>query len=373
MLYILIILIFIRPFISSLSFLYIDSFYYFMLLEFFLVWFLLYGPRFKEIKIPKLPCLLFSLSIIISLIFSQDKLKSAGEIYKYICYLSIFLIAASLKYEEKIKIVNAIILASFIISLLAIYQYFFGFKHILNYTTKEKIAPFYSFVYTSQRRAFFPFVSPNALAGFLMLIIPPALLLQGRKKLAVIICLFLALLLTKSLSAFLSLFFGIIFFLYLRRGPDKAGTLPLLILGLCLIIIILVLRQTLARGDLLPSLSFERRLTYWQDTIKLIKAHPFFGVGIGNFDLPLSRYAHNVFLQIWAEMGILGLISFIWLIIATLKTALQKITLPSSKIMTTALTASSIAFLIHNLFDFTFFLPEISLIWWALLGLTLAC
>jgi O-antigen ligase len=146
--------------------------------------------------------------------------------------------------------------------------------------------------------------------------------------------------------------------------------LSLLILGACSIIIF-ILRQSVTKEYLLPVFSLENRLTYWQDTIKLIKAHPFFGVGIGNFDLSLSRYAHNALLQIWAEMGILGIVSFIWLIIATLKTALQKIKLQSNKIIITGLTASSIAFLIHNLFDFTFFLLEISLIWWALLGLTL--
>ena len=65
----------------------------------------------------------------------------------------------------------------------------------------------------------------------------------------------------------------------------------------------------------------------------MIKNHPFFGIGIGNysgeydkyFDLAWDRYfngnmqhAHNLFLNITAEVGILGLIWVISLMAITI-------------------------------------------------------
>ena len=127
-------------------------------------------------------------------------------------------------------------------------------------------------------------------------------------------------------------------------------------------VFIFALRQAQAKEYTLPMFSFLGRLNYWQAALELIKMHPFKGVGLENFNLVKSRYAHNSCLQIWAEMGILGIISFLWLIIAMLK---------SYKKQDPCIVTAWVVFLIHNFMDFTFFLPEVSLIWWVILGLSL--
>ncbi|MCM8789860.1 MAG: hypothetical protein NC916_02415, partial [Candidatus Omnitrophica bacterium] len=182
MLILLLILIFIRPFISSLGFPYLDFLHHFILIAFILSWFLRYGLPLKEIKNARLPLALFGLSIIISVVFSQNKSVSSGEIYKYVSYLSLFVISASLSPKNKTLLVHTIILAAFIVSLLAIYQYFFSFKHILNYISEQKItmSAISSSEYVNQRRVFFPFLTPNSLAGFLIITLPLALSLQDR-------------------------------------------------------------------------------------------------------------------------------------------------------------------------------------------------
>lgn len=97
--------------------------------------------------------------------------------------------------------------------------------------------------------------------------------------------------------------------------------------------------------------------------------HPLAGVGIGNFNLNYSRYAHNSYLQLWAEMGILGLLSILWLIVCVFWGGVKnsgrnnKSSLP---LLTGVLT-----FALHNAVDFSFFLPEAAFIWWLLLGLIL--
>jgi O-antigen ligase len=101
----------------------------------------------------------------------------------------------------------------------------------------------------------------------------------------------------------------------------------------------------------------------------IIKKHALSGVGLGNFNLPQCRYAHNSYLQIWAEMGILGIISIFWIIISILKLSLNSLKTHSNKIEIAGLFTANIVFLTTNSVDFGFFLPEVVFIWWVILGL----
>jgi hypothetical protein len=62
-------------------------------------------------------------------------------------------------------------------------------------------------------------------------------------------------------------------------------------------------------------------------TLELIQEYPYTGAGLGVFPLVLSAYAllidvpflghaHNVALAIWIEQGLLGIVSFVWLVAA---------------------------------------------------------
>jgi O-antigen ligase len=83
--------------------------------------------------------------------------------------------------------------------------------------------------------------------------------------------------------------------------------------------------------------SSSRRITIWKFTWMMIKDHPILGSGIGTFKYNDLRYqakffeqgdnrsiypygiadqAHNEYLQLWAELGTIGLAIFLWLIIA---------------------------------------------------------
>jgi len=115
------------------------------------------------------------------------------------------------------------------------------------------------------------------------------------------------------------------------------------------------------------------RLNYWVSTLRIIKNSPWTGVGLGNLNPILQsryghEYAHNSYLQIWAEIGILGIASFFWLIVMVFKSAFKNIKDSPNKPQISSLITASSVFLIHNLVDFSFFLPETSLIWWVILG-----
>jgi O-antigen ligase len=366
---ILLILIFIRPFISSLAFPFLNSLYSNFFLLFIITWLFVKGASLNKIQTLKYPLISFCLALIISVAFSSDKVNSLEELSYYITGLFLFAIGGSLTYEEKIRLIQTIILASFVIGLLSIYQYFFGFQHILEYIHKQKLSDPFVLDYIIRKRVFFPFVTPNTLAGYLIMIIP--LLLINKNRIWFIIPLSFALLLTQSLGAFLSLFLVLGIYFYLKNKLEMKGIFFLF--GLLIIIgLVFIARVSTQKQHLQPIFSTVMRLSYWKDALRMIGARPLIGVGLGNFNLVQSRYAHNSYLQIWAEMGILGIASIIWLIIVVFKSALKNIKASLNKNLIISLFAANAAFLIHNLVDFSFFLPEVSLIWWVMLGLLYA-
>lgn len=82
----------------------------------------------------------------------------------------------------------------------------------------------------------------------------------------------------------------------------------------------------------LEELSNKGRIEIWKDTLKSIKNHPLLGVGIGNFPVVLGQTvsaakkgasAHNLFLDIAAETGILGLFAFLAIFYEIGKTAFK--------------------------------------------------
>ena len=367
---ILLILIFARPFISSLAFPYADFLYSYTLLIFLIIWLIYNGISTKKLQAIKYPFGLFCLALIVSIIFSSNKLNSLSEIYKYATVILLFLIVTSLSPENKIRAIRTIILAGFIISLLAIYQYFFGFKHTLEYLTRNNLATPFMLDYIASKRIFFPFITPNTLASYLIMIIP--LTLTDKRNFWFVIPLSFALLLTQSLGALLSIFLGLIIYFYLVDKLNKRKVV-FFFLGLIIIIgAIFIMRTAAQKQHIQPIFSITMRLNYWKDTLRIIKASPLTGVGLGNFNLAQSRYAHNSYLQIWAEMGILGIIAFIWLIGSVFKSVFNSMKTSPNKNQIIVLITGAVIFLIHNLIDFSFFLPEVALIWWVILGLSFA-
>ena len=359
-------LVFIRPFISSLAFPYLNSLYSASLILFLIMWGVGSNKPYKNTQNFGLPLIIFCLALAVSITFSVNKLNSFLELYNYIIYLLLFITAASLSPKDRRRIVQTIFISGFIISMVALYQYFFGFAHLSNYIAKNKITDPFTLDYISRRRIFSPFVTPNALGGYLAMIFPLALI--NKNRLWFLMPISLALILTGSLGAILSLFLGSIIYMHLKGKSEVKTVLPLF--GLLIVTgLIFVTRSITLQTYTAPGFSALMRLDYWRETLRIIGNRPLAGLGIGNFNLGLSRYAHNSYLQIWAEMGILGILAFLWLVFMSLRSAFNKLKFSEDKNYTIALISAIVIFLTHNLADFTFFLPEVAAIWWLMLGL----
>ncbi len=358
--------IFTRPLLCSPAFPDINELYSALLLLLLTSWMVLKGLALQDHRKTTIPLLFFIGALFFSLIFAENKLLATQALTYYISGILLFLICRTLPAGDKRKIIITLIASGIFVSLLAAYQYFFGFQNLTDYITENRLSDPYVVNYIDQKRVYYPFITPNALGGYLIMIIPLALAMN--KKLWTASILFLALLSTKSIGALFSLLPAMAVYFHLK---DKCTKKALFILsgGLVALAVVFFVRMQTAHHIFEPSFSSQMKLNYWRDTLSVLLTHFWTGIGLGNFDSPFSRYSHNAFLQIWAETGIIGALSFIILIATIIRSGLKEIAHSQDKAMTIGLLAAACAFLIHNFVDFTFFLPEISLIWWAILGL----
>ncbi|MFA5350772.1 MAG: O-antigen ligase family protein [Candidatus Omnitrophota bacterium] len=365
--YLVLVLIFIRPFISSLAYPWENSVYSLALIAILLFWLIRSSVSLERLKKLSLPIIVFVLAISLSSYFSVNKIKNAAESYKYLSGILLILTLPSLTEKFRKRYIAGILTCCMVISILAIYQYFIGFSHLRNFINTQNITAPFILDYLRQKRVFFPFVTPGTLAGYLVMVAPLILLYKRRAWLFIpLLC---ALFLTQSLGAFISLFLTATVYVLLKNDFKKIRGIFMLGFLVLFIPLIFFMRISSGKEHLSPLFSVFMRINYWQDTIGIIKMHPFLGVGLGNFNLAYSRYAHNSFLQLWAETGLIGIVSLFWLIYAILVNSVGKLKNLAGDKETLILATCLAAFIFHNLWDFSFFLPEVSLIWWAILGL----
>ncbi|MFC1666706.1 O-antigen ligase family protein [Candidatus Omnitrophota bacterium] len=295
--------------------------------------------------------------------------------------------ASALKKEESIKLIGVILIGASILSIYGIYQYLWGFEHTkeyLNLHSKYILETSYIKEIFITKRSIASFFSPNMFASYLVMAIPlcAGLILDNTKNkklcLSLSLCLIsmlTALLFTKSLAGWTSLSFGVIvFFILLRRFPRRI-TLIVSMFILVLPFFLLLLRYNMFINFANQQNTILQRLSFWRSTSQIIKDFPLKGIGLGNLGniypkyIELlgneTRFAHNIFLQTWAETGLLGIISIVLLIWVFIKRSFRL----EKNHFNAGLITSCYIFIINNLFDFSYFIPQVSHLWWISLGI----
>lgn len=117
------------------------------------------------------------------------------------------------------------------------------------------------------------------------------------------------------------------------------------------------------------------RIALWTGAFSMFSSSPIIGTGIGLFmdRLPeysdhVGQYAHNSYLQILAETGLLGLGSFLWFLWALISASWVKLKETKDPILTGVLLAAAV-FLIHSFFDTHFYSLRLSMFFWMLAGM----
>jgi O-antigen ligase/Tfp pilus assembly protein PilF len=178
---------------------------------------------------------------------------------------------------------------------------------------------------------------------------------------------------------------SIITFLFVVPTPlNKSGT------------VIYKIKSRISISQLTQDPSIKRRIATWKFTILMIKDHPLLGSGIGTYKYNTLKYqaeffeqgenrslyphgfadkAHNEYLQLWAELGIIGLGIFIWLMFYYFNYGikiLNKIKNHYKQAILIGLMGSIIAILVDGIFGFPLHLPATIFLFWMALGLTIA-
>jgi O-antigen ligase len=130
----------------------------------------------------------------------------------------------------------------------------------------------------------------------------------------------------------------------------------------------------------LPGNTLDFRIRIWGQTLKLLSHHLVLGIGLGNYqqamgpywqDLPKVIYPHNIVLNFWAVTGLLGLAGFFWLAIRAFLLGWRgwRRHPVEWRPYDLGVLLALVAMVVHGLVDVPFFKNDLSLEFWALIGI----
>ncbi|MEP7198444.1 MAG: O-antigen ligase family protein, partial [Chloroflexota bacterium] len=127
------------------------------------------------------------------------------------------------------------------------------------------------------------------------------------------------------------------------------------------------------------------RATLWRAALLMLAAHPLLGVGPGNYRLVLGQYlnlpqwdtrlhANNMYLELFADAGLLGGVAFLLLVIAIVRAGWRTVRVAARDegIAGATLAAALAAFLLHGVTDYFLEFTPIYVLFWLTVGLILA-
>jgi putative inorganic carbon (HCO3(-)) transporter len=240
-----------------------------------------------------------------------------------------------------------------------------------------------------QLRIYSTFQNPNVYGAYLLLAIPMCLVMayMARKWYAKVYYSAISVLLlynlgfTYSRGCYLALAVGLlIFILFTERrliAVFVAG-----VIALPFVIPASMLARLLSITNLEDS-STSFRIYIWQATLRILKDYWFAGLGQGieayNVVYPLysfsnvpAPHSHNLYLQVFVETGIWGLLIFLSLLIAFFNTQARlfiKTRNAKLKIFLAAIMAAACAFLFQGVFDYVFYNYRVMLTFFVFTGM----
>ena len=232
--------------------------------------------------------------------------------------------------------------------------------------------------------------NPNSYTAFLILIIFPIIILaiaeKSRNKrityILLAVLLIINIVLTGSRNAILAFAIGCV----VLSITYNWKLIYLLIVSIATSLFIpRVLERIKEIIDPTQNLS---RIKIWGIALKMIKEHPITGIGNGNFvtlydsyvkkypDLEYPDYkhmpSHNSYLKVESELGIIGIISFLGILLSTIQKLIKLIKVEKDRFLSLffmGFLASVISFLFMNLSDNLFFIPKVTSYFWLVIAI----
>lgn len=156
---------------------------------------------------------------------------------------------------------------------------------------------------------------------------------------------------------------------------------PASVIGIILILAVPMIRGPMIEKITLQDYSGGVRLAQWSETMELVKDHPIFGAGLSGYPtavepyhqaehIEIFQYPHNIFLNTWSELGILGLIGLIALAFEILYLARRGLfnkTGPHWLVL--GASGALLVMFIHGLVDVPYFKNDLAVLTWSILAL----
>ena len=297
----------------------------------------------------------FSLAVIVAMLRAEHKLSAYLTGAQWLGQAVMLLLLVALAGESRMRrfLVAGLGGTVFVVAAYSVHQYYVGLPTLrelissrpeLGQQFPEALSQAFERRALLTRRAFGTFITPNSLGGLMLLGLPLSACalwhaIKRRSRTAFVFCLVVtlgvlaALLLSKSKGAWLSaLIAAAIFAPVLLWGKAPKAVRAWLCAGIGVVVPALVAAAFLGAGGMHRAYDFMKsflvRLDYWRGAWGLITRSPIVGNGLESFgsiypSVKLARAhetlsAHNDYLQIWADAGIVGLAGFVGIWIAAL-------------------------------------------------------
>ena len=160
--------------------------------------------------------------------------------------------------------------------------------------------------------------------------------------------------------------------------------------GLCLLVVVVGGLAFSIRGDPTTG-STDARILLWQEASTLIRQNPL-GLGLDQFyyyhnpdfgrsiiDSSLigtseqyARHPHNLVLDTWIQVGPLGLIALVWVLVRFTRQALPVVNKPfttSTSFLSLGVLAAMAAAVLHGLVDSFYFWPDLAFTFWMFIAI----
>jgi len=329
---------------------------------------------------------------------------------KFLAYVSVFTLSAYVfdSRRRKSALVKALIYLGVFEAAYGCLQYLTGWQKIFTYTKQYYVD-----------EATGTFINHNHFAGFLELTLPFAMAyvfyffqiwMEGRRQyrspsgpaglgsagiqsllyLFLVLIFLVALVFSRSRGGILAAAFTAFAVAVLAQFRARRRAW---LVGLCIFLLVAVayglwigLDPVLARFEQMGEahyFQFEGRLSFWKDSMGLIREYPLTGVGLGNFGIAFQRFqtswvtyfvdhAHNDYVEFTVETGLVGAALFFLPVLYLLGKMIVNFLKDSRRYRPAILLGcigSALAILLHSITDFNLQIPSNALVFSAVLGI----
>ena len=329
------------------------------------------------------PIAIFAFIIVFSTITSIDTSGSVRDLALNAAGISfLFAMTNSIKTKGELNaFVSTLLLSALVVALLGVVQYFTGVQMRPEWLDTENNTDIAVRVYSV-------FFNPNILAEYLVLITPIAVGMTWytksmRKKFlfaASTGILLLCIVMTLSRGGWVGIALAALAFVLLVDKRLLLLGVPIILGGLAFLPQ-KVLDRITSIGSTVDSSNLYR-IKIWNITMDVIRDNLIAGVGFGYmpFKDTFERYirtmpiyhAHNTYLEVAAEIGLIGFIFFMLLLLSTLKYAYVNLVKSEDKYfkyLGAGLFASIIGIMGHGLVEHFLYIPRIIFTFWIVLGI----